>query len=114
MFRHRALIRQAIAAGHEAHDAELVAAELEQAGEGTTWRIYVVTRSLGQIQQTDPRGDAWHVPGFIVEAALRWQDDRDRIAELEAGSPPAQGGVVSPSEGLPGGGATRSIPLEAP
>lgn len=117
VFRHRALIRRAIEAGHEAHDAELVAAELEAIADATTWRLYGPRRLLGDIAGTAPaRGndpEAWgyrqvhQVPDFIAAAVASWRAERELLddlrRQLEAGlpNPPRRG--VSASEGLPVG-----------
>lgn len=81
VFRHRALIRKAIAAGHTDYEAELVAGELEQVADASTWRLYASGRLLGDIQGRSGREGGWHVPRRIVEAAWRWQDEQDLIEQ---------------------------------
>lgn len=99
VFRRRALIRRAIEAGHQVHDAELVATEAEAIADATTWRLYGPRRLRGEISSTPPARTAYPeswgyqlvhgVPADVAAAASRWRDERaaadDLRAQLEAG-----------------------------
>jgi hypothetical protein len=98
---------RALQAGHEAHDAELVAHQAVEVADATTWELVALPRE--RVSPLEPSRGA-PVAWYVVDAALRWSDERAAIAaawaELEGGpsSPPAPPGGAPPGRGpqLPG------------